>query len=219
MKNPEWHRFCRRRLQPEWPNTFVHRSGLYFAPVSWLLAGVVKEGTGRKNENYFWWTSMPLFIPNDTLVLSFGHRVDCRSVPLWWFDDPRLGGKNLEDELAEVMLSEGLPAAKAHPTLESFLTRVEAAASRSTQARLLEDLAYTQILLSRNAEAELTLQAAIEESESDIGGYQHAHDLALRVRHIYMLFSDSPSRAVEQLRKWSIYTMDQMRIPIEVRYL
>jgi len=112
------------------------------------LLGVLGEGSGFDTGVYVWRVSMPLFVPSETVVLSYSQRIGGAS-------------KKYESAHPEALSTAIASGFRDLPTDDNELRRLVNIATGSPNVRLLEAAALSQVLLGNRAGAlEMVRQAA-----------------------------------------------------------
>lgn len=146
MRESEWRRLV-TPLVPENQAWQVQGRGLaYRAPVGRFLLGVLVEGSATARHRYVWRLSMPLFVPSDSIDLSFSERIG--------------GGSSTSNIADEAAFTGALAAAiESSPTEEAEMARL-ADLTPGPNIRLSETAAYANTYLGDTGRALAILQAA-----------------------------------------------------------
>jgi hypothetical protein len=160
---------------------------VYRTPVGWLLRGVHAGGSGfRRDHVYVQFVYMPLFVPSDFLVLSYGDQVPNGASAFVLDDLPGPVG----EALAQV------------PHERAGLSRIVAAGQS-------EAACYSLLLLGREKRARKALEAPYAPGD-DRPFVQASRE---RMKQIHDLLCDAGvDSAVHQLSEWRSATIRAMRI-------
>ena len=98
MRKLDIQRFVRGTLLPEMSGFAASGDLLYAKPIGPVLRGFLFEGSDFDNELFFVWAFvMPLYVPSDQVVLTFGRRIETRVGFLSWKRTWRLANGSVDD--------------------------------------------------------------------------------------------------------------------------
>lgn len=146
MKAAEWKRLV-RPIIPDGEHWRFRGSLCYRHPVRRFLFGVLGEGSGFDKGVYVWRVSMPLFVPAEVVILSYSYRI---------------GGGSAKYNSADIdeFLSAVASGFRNIPTEEGELRRLIGLATDTSNVRLYETAAYSQVLLGGQTGALAKIEAA-----------------------------------------------------------
>jgi hypothetical protein len=192
MKTAEWKRVARSLLPADEPWEF-RGSLCYRLPVHRVLFGVLGEGSGFDTGVYVWRVLMPLFVPAESVVLSWSERIG--------------GGARKYDKLNEDTLVAAITTAvKELPgDDEEALGQLVAQGSQAGPNRRLHEVAaYAQLLLGDLTAA----QEALALAETGVARTPWEQEIIKRTRLIGRFLGEGGrDRAVEQLDSWCKQTV------------
>lgn len=146
MKANDWKRVVRPLLSsPDWA---FRRSLCYSTTLKWNVYGVLCESSGfDKDVFHLWRVAMPLFRPQNDMVLSFSQRLRSDR------GTERFGVG--EDDA----ISKAVRSVLNSPPTDDELLESYAAIPADPNIHVIETCAYSQLLLGRTADALATLRA------------------------------------------------------------
>lgn len=187
MKVADWKRVV-RPLLPEGV-TWDFRGGLcYRAPAEMVLEGVLGEGSALDKGVYIWRVAMPLFIPNDTINLSWSTRIG-GGAKKYTNDDRDALEKAIRTALEQSSSDDGMS--------------VIASTDEERNARIVEARAYALLLLDSLEEGRRTLDAILDRTQDA----RRVEDVRGRVLLIADLLQEGRLGAVRtQFERWQKQT-------------
>lgn len=174
-------------LLAEFPQFIARGDLMYLATGNGLLRAIHFDGSGF-NKSWFYVTSllMPLCVPKEHLVLSYGTRLRIdEKFDNWEEDTPYL-----ETKLKEAIAKQAVPLFESVRDLPAFV----AMSSRDlNNVRYLEDLGYALTRLGRARDAIAIFDDLLKQKRTAV--WEHA--LAERASSLVHLLETDPKQAME----------------------
>jgi hypothetical protein len=196
----EWKRLVKPLLDDA--SAWEFRSKLcYRVPVKWALQGVLAEGSGFGGGVFVRTVKMPLFVPDDTLNLSYSDRVG---------GGARKYGLEEPDDLRHAIVSALQQVRSEQEAIVEF-----ASYDKSRNLGAAEVGAYADILSGHLEQARKALSRV---AAVDNDPLEWVQEMAARARHIlHTLDGGGAADAILQLRAWRNETCDALKIPTGAR--
>jgi hypothetical protein len=190
-------------LLPELPGFVARGDIMYIAPATSLLRGIDFDSSGfRKEKFYVSSFIMPLCVPHQHLVLTFGDRlrIDGR------LDDWSNGQPRLQTDLLGAIKTQALPLLERVKTLGEFVELIEPTCENS---RSLEARGYALARLGRSVEAIQTFRALLNMPTT----YQWEIDLAAQASSLLRVLESDPMQAKELVINVEKETRRNLKLP------
>lgn len=197
MKAVEWKRLSKSPLSSVGGDWSWTRLMAYLSPVTWLLHGVLAEGSQfRSNEFYLWIVRAPLMVPTDGVV------------DLSW--SRRLGGGSATFDPSEPATSDAIAEAGRIALANAGRSALALDVPNGTENALMQEArAYSLLLGGYHGEALDTLSGI----QSITATYAWESDLVRRASTIFSLVaSGQADLASEQLRRWRDENCSALRL-------
>jgi hypothetical protein len=155
----------------------------------------------------------PLYIPEDTLVFSFGKRLEYGFGPLCLYESWDLSPGKWEATLPVVlksMIRYGLPFLRKRDSIELFVRNLKYGVRVENTFFDREALAYSLARLERYREAAWRLKSLIRSIKPDDPWY-NARENAVQ---LLTAIQTSPDRAQELLDRWTEQTSRHLHLPV-----
>ena len=185
MRVAEWKRTV-RPLLPD-ANWEFRGSLCYRLPVHRVLIGVLGEGSGFDTGVYIWRVVMPLFVPGKHVTLSWSNRIGGGA--------SKYRREEQDAQAAAIRLALSKLGTEEAALREILASPVATIPSR----RILEVVAYTQLLLGDFSTARSTLTEAASGGASKVAEQKIVERMQLIGR---LLDQAGPDGAVSQLDQW-----------------
>lgn len=168
----------------------------YRKPLSHVLIGVLGEGSGFGGETYVWRVTMPLFVPSQTVVLSWS---------------ARMGGEasRFQDDDQDALHKAASRAIANVGDQESQLRSIASRASGSQNLRAAEAAAYALVLLGEPLKHEISLPPPDSPPTDDSACTTCSAECS---RSTISSNAARPKEATELLARWEQATASVLRL-------
>lgn len=196
---------------------------LYARPVEMILQGFAIQTSYMNKEAFTVWVfSQPLYVPQDTIVLSIGGRLPwlLSGRDIWWIWKPE------DDKREEVVMQDvlyhmqkvGLPFLERTRTPSDVIRWLDKEYSNPEDSHRHEIEAYSRILIGDYRQAAHILARLSPHLLSNREEYPWMSEMAERVKKMQELLQASPDHAVRQLYEWRVWTLRALRLEHEIGY-
>ena len=152
----------------------------------------------------------PLYVPAETVVLSFGRRLGLGQ-ERWWDLDSQPEADAAADAL-ELIRLQALPLFERLSTPADFARRAAELGPAENEHRL-EATAYSQILAGDHPAADGLLARLVTKVRRSMSDIPWAVEMAARAQSLRGDLQTDPAAAVTRLQAWRADTLRRLRLP------
>lgn len=197
MKKRQFERLC-KTLLPDLPGFVCRGWYMPWQEITYFVKGFCCDPSGfDRTEFTVWAFVVPLYVPTETLHLTFGFRLaDERGCGIWWnISDPEV-----REKLLAKIREQGLPYLMPINTPRDFIIALERRGMYdSYNPHVREAIAYSYILDGDARAADDALETWPEKLNTSI---QWQQEILERVRLIRAKLGEGLEHAREQLLEW-----------------
>lgn len=212
MKSQLVRKISNKYILPHLPEFKIQGHLLYHRDIQYLLRGFYFESSAFSSTSFTIEVFVqPLYIPDDTIILTFGNRLGniAKQRDIWW-DYHESREDEISSEVLSLMMNSGIPYLEERRTLEKFTNHYKNL-NPNANKHMIEAICYALILINDYQKAKkqlVSLERVLAQDILKYPGISWIKDIQIRVQLIlgYLKNRDYEG-AKQQLNEWRDSTL------------
>lgn len=212
MKSQLVRKISNKYILPYIPEFKIKGHLLYHKDIQYLLSGFYFESSAFSSTSFTIEVFVqPLYIPDDTIVLTFGNRLGniAKQREIWW-EYNESSEEDISNEVLSLMMNSGIPYLEERRTLEKFSNHYKNLDPNANK-HMVEAICYALVLINDYQQAEkrlLSLERVLAQDILKYPGISWIKDIQFRVQLILgYLKNREYEGAKQQLSEWRELTL------------